>query len=164
MTPFERQLDSAIAVHSSELVPCNAYVRFLLDVLQQQPFSPAYDMHPSPDTVSVRDQLLELPSAHQTNVLVRILQVYTASCTEKLFRSAAAIGRGNILRQHCVKPSRADTQDRSERVQQSTSVAKSRPCCHCGAHEARSDTASDSGVLKGAIELLFRAGQRHASH
>ena len=75
MTPFEQQLDSAFLVHSCELVPCNAYVRFLLDVLQQQPFSPAYNMHPSPDTLIVRDQLLELPSAHQTGVLIRILQV-----------------------------------------------------------------------------------------
>ena len=75
MTPFEQQLDSAFLVHSCELVPCNAYIRLLLDVLQQQPFSPAYVMHPSPDTLIVRDQLLELPSVHQTGVLVRILQV-----------------------------------------------------------------------------------------
>lgn len=78
MTPFEQQLDSAFLVHSCELAPCNAYVRFLLNVLQQQPFCPAYTMHPSPDTASVRDQLLELPSAHQTDVLVKILKVRTA--------------------------------------------------------------------------------------
>ena len=75
MTPFEQQLDSAFLVHSCELAPCSAYVRLLLNVLQQQPFSPAYTTHPSLDTLSVCDQLLELPSAHQTGVLVKILKV-----------------------------------------------------------------------------------------
>ena len=75
MTAFEQQLDSLLLVHSCELAPCSAYVRFLLNVLQQQPFSPAYTMQPSLDTFSVRDQLLELPLAHQTGILVKILKV-----------------------------------------------------------------------------------------
>ena len=72
---FEQGLDEALLFHSASLQPCTGYVRTLLDVLQQQPFLPAYAVRLSLEEANIRDQLLELSGVEQTEVLLKILQV-----------------------------------------------------------------------------------------
>ena len=71
---FEAELDNAL-VSSADLLPCPEYVRTLLEVLQQQPFLPAYAVCDSPMALEVQEQLLELPCAQQSRVLDKIFQV-----------------------------------------------------------------------------------------
>lgn len=81
---FEQRLDEALLVDSGSVQPCPTSVRTLLEVLQQQPFLPAYAASASPEASEIREHLLELPSAQQTRVLVKIFRVSSkrASRTE----------------------------------------------------------------------------------
>lgn len=94
---FEESLDEALLVDSGSLQPCQKSVRTLLEILQQQPFLPAYAASASHETSDIREQLLELPNAHQTRVLVKILQV---SGTQHFERSALLAALGWLSERH----------------------------------------------------------------
>ena len=78
-------------MYSASLQPCPVYVRALLEVLQQQPFLPAYAVCASPETLAHQEQLLELPSTVQTRVLVKIFQVSSARAYETRERLSALL-------------------------------------------------------------------------
>ncbi len=65
--------------------------RDALEVLQQQPFLPAYAVCASPETLAHQEQLLELPSTVQTRVLVKIFQVSSARAYETRERLSALL-------------------------------------------------------------------------
>lgn len=77
---FERQLDEALLAYSVDPTPCTVYVRTLLDLLPQQPFLPAYAVHSLPELARISDQLLELPSSGQTQVLIKVFQAREPVC------------------------------------------------------------------------------------
>ncbi len=71
---FEQRLDEAL-LDSGSLQPRQQSVRTLLEILRQQPFLPAYAASASSGTSDIQEHLLELSSAHQTRLFVKILQV-----------------------------------------------------------------------------------------
>ena len=88
---FEERLDEALLVDSVILQPCPKSVRTLLEVLQQQPFLPVYAANASPEASEIREQLLELSSAQQTQVLVKILRVSSERAVQRRNRSGTSL-------------------------------------------------------------------------
>ncbi len=73
---LEAELNETLLDCSSKGRSCPERVRTWLDVLQQQPFLAVYTAHSSPEVAKIRENLLELPSEEQTQILIKVPQVH----------------------------------------------------------------------------------------